>query len=156
MKRSCPECGFPLNGNERDCPECGFPLQTNNKSAQHQPPAVPATVYVSEKKDWANYIYECGVIMWNVFCHKFAKTRGRASRKEFWSFTIITTCLMPLGLTFILFIPWLCVSIRRMHDINRCGWWILVPFACFFMYLKKSDEGENKYGLPNPAKNMVF
>ena len=178
MNKSCPECGFPVRGNEQSCPECGYPLQSNEENAQssidnepqaftqtetpesqqfqtQQPPRLPINS-ILEKKDWANYIYECGVIMWNVFCHNFANPYGRASRREYWSFTLITTCLMPFGLFLILLIPWICVSIRRMHDIDHCGWWSCVPFACFFMYLKKSDEGENRYGMPNPAKNMIY
>lgn len=178
MKKSCPECGFPLQGNEKNCPECGFPLQCEKakkavptrdeyiKNFQTSPQplkqqtineATAKTVdYPVEKTDWANYIYECGVIIWNVFRHKFANTHGRASRREYWSFTLITMCIMPFGLFIILLIPWICVSIRRMHDINRCGWWSCGPLACFFMYLKKSDEGENIYGLPNPAQNMIY
>lgn len=174
MKKSCPECGFPLNGNEKDCPECGFPLLINKEGAQfsqetvtqtqpqksqqsqYQELSKPFVTNANEKTDWANYVYECGLIFWNVFCHKFATPYGRASRREYWSFTIITMCMIPLGLFLILLIPWICVSIRRMHDINRCGWWSCVPLACFFMYLKKSDKGENKYGLPNPAQNMIY
>lgn len=178
MNKSCPECGYPLNGNEINCPECGFPLHNETAKAEdstsyekiESPQTTPtpdkqqsandaaakAVANTVEKTDWANYIYECGVIMWNVFRHNFANPYGRASRREYWSFTLITLCLAYTGLSLILLIPWICVSIRRMHDINRCGWWSCVPFACFFMYLKKSDEGENKYGEPNPAKNMIY
>lgn len=152
MNQSCPECGFPLNGNESNCPECGFSLRKETVIVEED--TTPNKE--SAKTDWANYVYECGVIMWNVLRHNYANPYGRASRREFWSFTIITMCLMSCGLSIIMLIPWICVSIRRMHDINRRGWWSCVPFACFFMYLKKSDAGENEYGLPNPAKNMIY
>lgn len=43
-------------------------------------------------------------------------------------------------------LPIVAVSIRRMHDIGKAGWWILVPFASFFMcgFLRGKVEG-NKY-----------
>lgn len=190
MKKSCPECGYPLQGSERICPECGYPLHADERnppewgfhvqsegvkseaSAPQEkmsqpiyqempqlPPNVnnPTVVVATEKIDRANYIYECGVITWNVFRYKFASPYGRASRREYWSFWIIGMFLGLFGGIFflIMLIPWICVSIRRMHDINRCGWWCLVPIASFFMLLKKSDEGENRYGMPNPAINMI-
>ena len=47
------------------------------------------------------------------------------------------------------------VSIRRLHDTNRTGWWILIgliPLIGFIVllifYLQESDPGENNYGPP--------
>ncbi len=34
-----------------------------------------------------------------------------------------------------LIIPTIAVSVRRLHDINRTGWWLLAPFACGFLAL---------------------
>lgn len=42
----------------------------------------------------------------------------------------------------------LSVSVRRMHDVGKSGWWVLVPFANFFLLFKKSDEEWNIYGEP--------
>ena len=42
----------------------------------------------------------------------------------------------------------LSVSVRRMHDAGKSGWWVLVPFANFFLLFKKSDEEWNIYGEP--------
>jgi uncharacterized membrane protein YhaH (DUF805 family) len=52
-------------------------------------------------------------------------------------------------------LPAFAVGVRRLHDINRSGWWclmcvtplviILIIFLC-----KKSDESENQFGL-NPS-----
>lgn len=152
---SCPECGYPLNGNERICPECGSVLMKGNASPisniHESKPDIP------NDKDWANYIYECGLIMWKVFTQKYANPYGRASRREFWSFSILAALFSTTIISFlILVIPWICVTIRRMHDVNKCGWWSCVPIACFFLYLKRSDEGPNRYGDPEPAKNLVL
>ena len=53
-------------------------------------------------------------------------------------------------------IPGLAVSVRRLHDTNRSGWWILtglVPIlgwiALLIFYVEDSRPGANQYG-PNP------
>ena len=53
-------------------------------------------------------------------------------------------------------LPFLCVTVRRLHDTGRSGWWILlylVPFIgwlvlLYFMVLE-GDEGSHLYG-PSP------
>jgi uncharacterized membrane protein YhaH (DUF805 family) len=49
------------------------------------------------------------------------------------------------------------VSIRRLHDTNRTGWWILIGLipligliVLLVFYLQRSDPGENRFG-PPPA-----
>jgi uncharacterized membrane protein YhaH (DUF805 family) len=94
---------------------------------------------------------------------KYASMQGRASRSEFWWFTLFAAILelpgsiyMNLGtpgnnLTQVvagsawvgivglaLLIPHITVSVRRLHDSNRPGgwWWIqLVPFAGAIIFL---------------------
>lgn len=59
-----------------------------------------------------------------------------------------------------LFIPTLAVSVRRLHDTGRSGWWYLLNFvACIgwiillVWYCKASQSGENQYG---PEPNMTY
>ena len=110
---------------------------------------------------------------------KYAVFSGRSSRQEYLDFYLFIF-LVPLLLTMIegllgvllssdysifaiifelaVFLPSWAVTIRRLHDVNRSGWWIfinltiigLIPFA-YWTCLKKSDEGENKFG-SNPSK----
>ena len=51
------------------------------------------------------------------------------------------------------FIPSLAVGVRRLHDINRTGWWLLLCLVPVFGWIvlivwaiKRGDEGPNKYG----------
>ena len=118
---------------------------------------------------------------------KYFDSMGRASRSEFWYFTLfciianfiaITLSAILQGMTFddvlndesnflgiidmivyfILLIPMFTVTWRRMHDINRSGWWILITITIIgillllYWYCKKGDEGENKFG-NNPLKS---
>ena len=78
---------------------------------------------------------------------KYGVFSGRASRSEFWWFAlfgfiggIVTTVIDVLILgfsvesygptniifTIITFLPYLAVGARRLHDINKSGWWQLI------------------------------
>jgi uncharacterized membrane protein YhaH (DUF805 family) len=46
----------------------------------------------------------------------------------------------------IIFIPSLAVGFRRMHDLNRSGWWSLVPLIYLFVALFEGNEGDNRFG----------
>ena len=106
---------------------------------------------------------------------KYAVFTGRAQRKEYWFFVlfnfiigfvlglidgmigsrIAAAGMGILGLIYALavLIPGIAVSIRRLHDTGRSGWWLLISFVPFvgfiilivFMALD-SQPGENQYG----------
>ena len=51
-------------------------------------------------------------------------------------------------------VPSISVSVRRLHDIDRSGWWFLLAFTVIGLLVLiywacvASDEGENRYGAP--------
>jgi uncharacterized membrane protein YhaH (DUF805 family) len=49
----------------------------------------------------------------------------------------------------VVFLPSLAVAIRRMHDTNKSGWYILIPFYSFYLTLISGDKGPNNFG-PDP------
>lgn len=168
-KSSCPSCGYPLNQGQTFCPECGSQINwpetpvTQNITGDYQNNQNTPSYYNSSqplstwKTDKAEYIYECWIIAWKSFGRIF-RFRGRASRREFWSYYIFTGMILNIipGLGTILWLLGLwSVSVRRMHDSNHSGWWILVPFHCLFLYFKKSDEDDNRYGEPEPATDFL-
>ena len=79
---------------------------------------------------------------------KYAEFEGRARRKEYWMFilfyfifTIAAVVLDEIlgsepviyivyGLVLIL--PYLAVTVRRLHDTNRSGWWILLFVLLYY------------------------
>ncbi|HOI27311.1 MAG TPA: DUF805 domain-containing protein [Paludibacteraceae bacterium] len=109
---------------------------------------------------------------WFLKCLKnYATFNGRARRKEYWMFTlfnlIITLVLMgidialQLGYLQIIYavavlLPSLAVSVRRLHDTNRSGWWLfiaLIPFIgsiwLLVLMVIEGEHQENQYG-PDP------
>ena len=50
---------------------------------------------------------------------------------------------------FALLIPSLAVAVRRMHDVGKSGWFLLVPIYNLILALTEGTKGENEYG-PDP------
>jgi uncharacterized membrane protein YhaH (DUF805 family) len=112
---------------------------------------------------------------------KYAVFVGRARRKEYWWFTLINLIISfalgfidgllklphagdwgPLGGLYSLavMLPGIAVSVRRLHDTGRSGWWLLiglVPCAGAIILLvfmvQDSQPGDNEYG-PNPKAEV--
>lgn len=93
----------------------------------------------------------------------YVQFSGRAPRSDYWWFA-----LLSLGVTMIELVPkmeiigtvWslavllpsLAVSARRLHDVGRSGWWMLICFTglgvLVFLYwaIRQGDQFDNKYG----------
>lgn len=102
----------------------------------------------------------------------FGNFDGRARRKEYWMF-VLFNFLVSLAISLLEFaipsmvylrliyglavlIPGLSLSVRRLHDIGKSGWYNLIVFipligAIWLLILMctDSDPGSNQYG-PNP------
>ncbi|PCH97178.1 MAG: DUF805 domain-containing protein [Rhodobacteraceae bacterium] len=128
---------------------------------------------------------------------KYFVFQGRASRSEFWWFALATTVIsivlsiiegwafdldydafMPISDTFSILttIPSISVGCRRLHDINKSGWWQVLPIAplilagilyvtgigglitigiiiavltiilLIYWFVKKGAQGDNRFG----------
>ena len=101
---------------------------------------------------------------------KYANFGGRSRRKEFWIFALVNMVIswalafitgslgvvgtiVIYGFSLAIFVPGIAVSIRRMHDIGKSGWWLCVNFvpvigSLWFIMLaaKDSQEGDNQWG----------
>ncbi len=102
---------------------------------------------------------------------RYAQFDGRSSRVEFWGFQLLQFVGLVLllgagsgpgavlmGLALIgLILPNIAVSVRRLHDHNQSGWFVLfgiIPYIGWLvvaiLMLMPSDKGPNRFG-PNPA-----
>lgn len=109
-----------------------------------------------------------------AFTPNYSNFSGRSRRSEYWYFPLFNTLiyfllflpaavlqnemLMLLPGLYILasLIPSLALAVRRLHDTNRSGWFLLLGFIplvgaiiMLVFMLEDSQYGENKYG-PNP------
>ena len=84
---------------------------------------------------------------------KYVDFQGRATRKEFWSFvaffyvaSIVAGVINGLTGTDLigeiaiaaLFLPYLAVAVRRMNDVGKRGWFILIPIYYLILALSPS------------------
>ena len=108
---------------------------------------------------------------------KYAVFSGRARRKEYWLFMLLYFIAMVVAglfddlvvgervafdstmgvfswIVFLgLLIPSIAVSVRRLHDKNLRGWWLLLflipligTIALFILYCMRGTDGENRFG----------
>ena len=101
---------------------------------------------------------------------KYATFGGRSRRKEFWFFVLVNMVISLVlgaitgslesvgtiilyGFSLAIFVPGIAVSVRRLHDIGKSGWWLCVNFvpvigSLWFIMLvaKDSQEGDNQWG----------
>ena len=113
----------------------------------------------------------------NVLMNNYANLDGRASRSEYWWFVLfnfivnIVTFVIDLTLgsmitydmgyvgliAFLaLLLPTVSVSVRRLHDIGKSGWWILLAiipivnfigiFVIIVFTIMEGEEQPNQYG----------
>ena len=130
--------------------------------------------------------------LWQTYLRpwkKYAQFTGRASRKEYWTFSLINaavyvvfgvvvplmfggadpsrepnpivilTQLIYFVFALAAFIPSLSVAVRRLHDTNRSGWWLIPCMICGIILLvfglQEGDVGHNQYG-PDPYDEGSF
>jgi uncharacterized membrane protein YhaH (DUF805 family) len=102
---------------------------------------------------------------------RYTEFGGRASRQEYWMF-VLASLIASLVLEFVLalaleitgmalhindvshtvalmydlvvLLPSLAVAVRRVHDTDRAGWWLLVPLVS----LLPGTPGDNRFGPP--------
>jgi uncharacterized membrane protein YhaH (DUF805 family) len=87
---------------------------------------------------------------------------GRAARSEFWLWVLfcvvaiaVTVVVPPICAIFILsvFLPSMAIGVRRLHDLDRTGWWMLLslvplagPLALVVLSCLRGTQGPNRFG----------
>jgi len=154
----CPTCRNDNPAGAQFCGGCGTNLHSGEASIDAELPMVGFGDAIS--RGFSNYF----------------TFYGRATRAENWwwaLFTIIGMVALSIveniaGIPAVLsgifrlatLIPSFAVGARRLHDINRSGWWLLLWFAILIGWIilivwaiKQGDKGPNKYG-PDPRQDI--
>ena len=105
---------------------------------------------------------------------KYFVFEGRASRSEYWWFQLIVSpsyfistvfendiSYIFLGITLFTLIPAISAGVRRLHDTNRSGFFLLISFIPFigglillFFLIPEGTKGKNRFG-PDPLKRSI-
>ena len=112
---------------------------------------------------------------------KYADFQGRACRSEYWYFLLfnllmnMATGLLDAGIfgsgvgllnglySLAILIPGIAAGVRRLHDIDRSGWWLLIGFVplvgtiiLVIWLVRRGDAAPNRYGAdPLPAGSFA-
>ena len=161
-------------------------LGATSTSAKHAEAPIPAAANFSRDKVLAPFDgtlpHESDTFGWMLLpLRRYADFNGRSCRKEFWMFILLfaafllgvgfigfmdsgdgslgalSTLLLVLGLLGTL-VPSIAVQVRRMHDQNKSGWFVLfnlLPYVggvvmIVFMLLE-GTHGDNRFG-PDPIE----
>ena len=153
----CNRCGNVVEESDRFCSNCGAPIV---KAESVNNPYAVGTQYENNRRydvdapDIPGFGGAVATCFRKYFC-----LRGRASRSEYWRWVlfVVLTYWLPfwegrgllrtnvvLGRTLLIassilwlvcFIPGICVGVRRLHDIGRSGWFILLRVVPLSMYV---------------------
>ena len=146
----CNRCGQMIEDNSMFCPNCGQPVsqgqpapQPNQQSQNNWQQQTPPNYNQQQKQ--AYYTAPNGMKVRNLemleackmFWTKYAVFEGRSRRAEFWwAYLMVFVINLLLGWTYIAslacLIPMIALSVRRLHDIGKSGWYyllILIPIV---------------------------
>lgn len=94
----------------------------------------------------------------------YANFNGRARRSEYWYFFLFVligafafgfldglmgTTFLTMIFYLAILVPSIAVGVRRMHDVGKSGWFILIPIYNIILYCTDGMRGDNEYG-PDP------
>ena len=185
----CPHCGALLLDNAKFCESCGG-VQPDyeqrmkkaaevSAAAESIQPAAARPLMTDMPSGSPSYTGFKGAV--SLYFSNFTNFRGRSTILEFWygalfyvlASTLATLLFSNFGLissllSLVLFLPFLSLSVRRLHDVGKSGWWAggtllcmiagVMIFPIFMLgavvgfamllhwFMKLGDPGENKWG----------
>lgn len=154
--QNCPKCGAQNDAAAKFCAKCGAPMTPSVAQPSVAPSAPVAAVQPFD--------YYTGAF------RKYTVIDGRAQRAEYWYF-VLFSFLISAGLSILdkalgldmgskdgngvlsaiyslaTIIPSICIGVRRIHDTNHSGWWVIVPFVNLYFLIIDGTKGPNTYGV---------
>lgn len=140
----CRQCGKEVKEDFKFCQSCGSRQNDEEK-------------LIGTPKKELSFI-EASILAFS----RSLEFNGRSRRKEFWSFKLAQFLLFFivgfiiglfgldgyfLGiLNLLLIIPNISANCRRLHDVGKSGWFMLIPIYNLILYFSDSEKTENQYG----------
>jgi uncharacterized membrane protein YhaH (DUF805 family) len=170
----CTQCGAQNHPEDKFCAACGSPTASARPDRPHVG-RLAQQVQVGQQFD---HNRSSGMDWYLSVLKKYAVFSGRAQRAEYWYFILFNVLAMialvivdsitgsfsdDLGMGLLsglyylgVLVPSVAVSVRRLHDTSRSGWWLLIGLIplvggliLLFFTVQDSKPGSNEYGL-NP------
>lgn len=143
-KQICPVCMEEIEADANTCPFCDEPVRQDKTTSRENAKVIndPITVEKGEpeKADGFFKIYFVDNLL-----RRYADFKGESSRREYWGFTlcytIVIMVLISVNIMFwesiavivvsvlvilALLLPSLSITVRRLHNAKKSGWWVLV------------------------------
>lgn len=164
----CRMCGELLDDKAKFCTVCGAKQEAPettveeailNPSHSHQDDCAHEG-YVDGSKESVNFIEA-----FKLFFTRYTDFSGRSRRSEFWWAQLSIGLLGGVIDTIVpdfawiwslaILVPSIAISLRRLHDIGKSGWWYLINFVplvgqiVFIVFACKDSTEDNQWG-PNP------
>lgn len=149
----CPSCGAKWGGGKSHCQECGAPNEASaylctRCGCELATILEDGTRPVSTFKEAVKRCFR-----------RYFSFNGRANRVEFWMwmlFVLIVTAFVVVGWIMlpVVIIPSFSVATRRLHDVGKSGWWVIlgfippITFYVIYLLMRRGDSSENRYGIP--------
>lgn len=150
----CPTCGKENADGASYCNRCGANFSEMSMASPSHSPSRTS----QNPMTFGESITTC--------LAKYADFDGRASRSEYWWFYLFTVLVNwgaliidPFGVLYAVLnlaflLPTLSAAVRRLHDTNKSGWWMLISLTLIgliplILWLaSESDDRTNDYGGP--------
>lgn len=152
----CRGCAKEIHESAPTCPTCGAPQNPASNGGGPQ-----ALASGGKKNDF---------IAWGIQpFKKYADFKGRARRKEYWYFflmvmliafvvgisdAILKTSALSNLFSLAVLVPSIAVGVRRLHDTDRSGWWVVVPIVGLVFSFFEGQKAPNRFG-PDPKMTGI-
>lgn len=153
---TCPVCAEQVEEGATVCPYCHEPLTSEVQKEENRP--MPHRV-VEEQESADEFSWKESSFLSHYFTEvvtrHYADFKGVATRKQYWLYTLFYSIILValscidllLGIDFKLFeesfgygwlfalaslalcVPSLAIAVRRLHDIGKSGWWLLIALV---------------------------